>query len=197
MKTKNFFRRGLLLFLCIALFCGSRASAAIFTVTDTNDSIRISSLRGAIIAANRTGGNNTIYLGTAKSPKRNQQQQQWVFRLTISGADENAARTGDLDITRGNLTIIGVNSNVTIDAFGLGDRIFQVFPNARLTFQNVTLKNGTAPADNFQDADYYKSFGGAIFNSGMLTMQNCSVTENLSGQGGIVADFFAFSEPGG
>jgi len=187
-----------LLAVCSVLFNAAHVQGAVFFVTDTNDSVRPTSLRGAIIAANRHGGNNTIYLGSIRSPKRNQQQQQWIFRLTISGADENAARTGDLDITRGNLTIVGVSSNVTIDAAGLSDRIFQVFPNAHLTLQNVTLKNGTAPADNFQDStNYYKTFGGAIFNSGTLTMQNCSIVGNSSGNGGFHGNFYVFNNPAG
>ena len=39
------------------------ASAMVFNVTDTNDTTRIAGLRGAIIAANKLGGNNTILLG--------------------------------------------------------------------------------------------------------------------------------------
>src|SRR5882724_4772696 len=66
MKTTKVFKRGLLLLLALALFWGFRATAAIFVITDTNDSVRISNLRGAIIAANRTGGNNTIYLGSTR-----------------------------------------------------------------------------------------------------------------------------------
>jgi len=185
------------LFLSFALVSAPCIRAAIFVVTDTNDTVRITSLRGAIIAANRIGGNNAIFLGQIHDPRRDRPQQN-IFRLTISGAEEEAALTGDLDITRDNLTIIGVNPDVTIDASGLGDRVFHVFPKAHLTLQNVTLKNGTAPANNFLDpTNYYKTFGGAIFNSGTLTMQNCSVTGNSSGNGGFYGDYYLLSSPGG
>src|ERR1035438_9012404 len=81
----------LVVFVILFLF-GLQAQGRIYVVTDTSDTVKITSLRGAIIDANRHGGNNTIILG-----------QQPVYRLTLSGAEEDAATTGDLDITRGNL----------------------------------------------------------------------------------------------
>src|SRR5579871_4011672 len=98
------------LFSTILFVSGSWATAAV-SVTTTNDSIEPGSLRAAIIAANHRGGNNVIRLRSSLGN---------VYRLTIPGADEDSAQTGDLDITRGKVTIIGVGSNVTIDATGLG-----------------------------------------------------------------------------
>jgi hypothetical protein len=169
-------------FIIISIVC---ADAAVFVVTDTSDAIRVSSLRGAVIAANRNGGNNTIILGLPSKERRNQQQRPVIYRLTVAGADEDAARTGDLDITRGNLTIISINSNVTIDATGLGDRVFQVFSNAHLTLSGLTIKGGSTP-EYFYDplGGFYGEPGGAIFNSGTLTVQNCNFVGNTCGNGG-------------
>jgi len=50
--------------------------------------------------------------------------------LSINGANEDAGQTGDLDVVRGRLYIVGMTTNVTIDAAGMGDRLFQIFSNA-------------------------------------------------------------------
>jgi hypothetical protein len=174
---KNRFKNGSRLFLsafAFLLLLSLQAQGRIYEITNTNDTTKITSLRGAIMDANRHGGNNTIMLG--------QQRRQWIYRLTLSGADEDAARTGDLDITRGNLTIIGVGSNVTIDATGLGDRVFQVFPQASLTLKNLIITGGTAPGNGDSYLESGES-GGAIYNAGTLSLESCIITNNSSGSG--------------
>jgi hypothetical protein len=54
--------RSLLVAVVILFLFGLQAQARIYFVTDTNDTTRVTSLRGAIIDANRRGGNNTIIL---------------------------------------------------------------------------------------------------------------------------------------
>ncbi len=192
MKTsKNLARSLLPLLLGFVLLCGYGAAARIFVVSNPNDTLSVTSLRGAVIAANRIGGNNTIFLWQTEWGERPGYKP---YRLTIQGADEDAARTGDLDITRGNLTIIGRGSNVTIDATGLGDRVFQVITNAQLTLENLTITGGVAPGDDNWDST---SYGGAIFNSGTLMMQNCCITGNSSGSGGYTFLGGVFARPGG
>ncbi len=131
----------------MCLLAAARARARVFYVSNTIDSMHLASLRGAIICANQIGGRNTIMLGRTLNPKV-RPTPPWVYHLTLKGANEDQAQTGDLDITRGNLTIIGINPNIVIDATGLGDRVFQVFTNASLTLVNVTVSGGTAPPDN-------------------------------------------------
>lgn len=160
------------LFTTLVFMSGSRATASSFLVTSTNDSIHAGSLRAAIIAANRAGGNSLIRL--AGSPR-----VASIYQLTIPGADEDGARTGDLDITRGNITIIGIGPNVTIDATALGDRVFQVFPRAHLTLENLQIRGGSAPAGSQLTGEA----GGAIYNAGTLTLQHCIISENASGPG--------------
>jgi len=169
--------RSFLMVVVVLFLFELQAQARIYVITDTSDTTKVTSLRGAIIDANRHGGNNTIMLG--------QQRRRLTYRLTLSGADEDAARTGDLDITRGNLTITGTGLSVVIDATGLGDRVFQVSSNARLTLLNLTIKGGTAAGSEQ---------GGAIFNSGTLSIQNCSIVGNLSGNGGF--SVIGFGLPG-
>jgi hypothetical protein len=184
MRILNIFKRGIVpLSIGLVFFSASIARAAVFVVTDTNDTIKITSLRGACIAANRIGGNSTIILGMVRGPRDNQ-QRQWIYRLTISGANEEAGRTGDLNITRGRLTIISANSNVVIDATGLGDRVFQVSSNAHLTLENLAVRGGTAPGGTGIFADGEP--GGAIFNAGTLILEHCVITNNASGGGQYV-----------
>jgi hypothetical protein len=182
--------RSFLILVVVLFFFELQAQARIYVVNDTSDTTGITSLRGAIIDANRHVGNNTIVLGQSgfpgfvghRSNQERNQQQQWIFHLIISGADEDAARKGDLDITRGNLTITGASSNVTIDATGLGDRVFQVFPRASLTLENLTITGGTAPGNIYAYLGNGES-GGAIYNAGTLFLENCVITNNSSGGG--------------
>jgi hypothetical protein len=182
----------LLLLGLLPLF-GLQASGRAYIILDTNDTAKITSLRGAIIDANQRQEESVIMLGRATPHQKN---QQWIFHLTISGADEDNARTGDLDITRsgphgdirhtntarGNLTIIGAVSNVTIDATRLGDRVFQILPGAQLTLENLTIIGGTAPGngDRFLVSG---EAGGAIYNAGTLLLEDCIITNNTSGGG--------------
>ena len=183
--------RSLMVAVVILFLFGLQAQARIYFVTDTNDTTSVTSLRGAIIDANRHGGNNTIILiqsgllGLIRQQANHGGSQPKIFYLTIPGADEDAARTGDLDITRGNLTIVGVGTNVTVDATGLGDRVFQVFLRAGLTLENLTITGGTAPGNGYAYIEDGES-GGAIFNAGELTLNNCVITANSSGGGNYV-----------
>lgn len=156
----------------IGSLCDS-ALATTFVITDTLDSTNITSLRGAIIAANAAGGENMIILTGSSYP------------LTISGADEPGAYTGDLNITNGSLIIEGAAPATThLDATGLGDRVFQVSSNAQLVLINLVIQGGSAPY--FFDPAYTfdGESGGAIYNSGVLTLQDCAVVGNGCVYGG-------------
>jgi hypothetical protein len=177
--VKARFRTGLGSFptaMAVLLMFNSSALAHIFIVTDTNDTTNPTSLRGAIIAANQRGGENTILLGEPNP----HDTKQWTYQLTISGADEDAGLTGDLDITQGRLEIIG-RSRVTINATGLGDRVFQVCSNAFLKLENLNITGGSPGAGSGIFANGEP--GGAILNAGTLFMNNCVITNNSSGGG--------------
>src|SRR5512141_1158976 len=94
------------------------ARAATFVVTktaDTNDGTCNAdcSLREAIVAANANPGADVITLPAG------------TYTLTIAGANENAAASGDLDITD-SAPINGAGTATTISDGGAIDRVFDV-----------------------------------------------------------------------
>lgn len=94
------------------------------------------SLREAVLAANAEPGPDTITLAAGS------------YRLSLEGSDEDAAATGDLDVTD-ELTIQGTGSpGTTIDAgfpSTATDRILDVRDGSGLTLEGVTLTDGSAP----------------------------------------------------
>ena len=166
--------------LVMSLLLNLNAHARVFFVNNTNDSTAATSLRGAIIAANNnTEQGKHDYLFGAPPQKHH------VYRLTISGADEFVGLTGDLNVNRGNLFIEGYTTNVTIDATGLGDRVFQV-SGAHLTLENLIITGGTAPTGSTNSFD--GEFGGAIENLGTLFLDRCTITNNTSGEGQYIGE---------
>ena len=121
-------------------------------------------LRAAIQETNALAGVDTIVLPAG------------IFQLTISGPNENAAATGDLDILD-NLIIIGAGRDRTfIDGAGL-DRVFDILspasptqPNAAIDviITHVTVRNGTALG------------GGGIQYGSHLTVTNSTISDNES-----------------
>src|SRR5215510_9785065 len=141
------------------------------------------SLRGAIIASNAD---------ISGTPATFNLQPGTTYSLTLANAtQENAAGTGDLDITTTNhsVTIIGGGSsgpNATIiDAGGLTsgnmrDRVFQITAaGVTVIFQDLVIQNGKA-ADNGTSGDStnpaaqnHTRFGGGILNNGgSVTLDN-------------------------
>ena len=89
-------------------------------------------LRAAIIEANTIVGADVIALLPGTST------------LTIDGSGENAARTGDLDITS-KLTIVGAGRDRTIIDGNKGvvnDEVFHVHTGGSLTLTDTTITNG-------------------------------------------------------
>lgn len=174
--------------LAVGFIClhGMMSSAATFIINDPSDTTKLTSLRGAIIKANSSGANNTIIL------------EDDLYPLTVTGADENFAHTGDLDITKGNLFIIGASATkVTIDASALGDRVFQVSPGAHLTLSNLVITGGTAPAGIYDPSGSNGEDGGGIYNQGVLTLDHCVVSGNTSGRGGDASSMLGVGGNGG
>jgi hypothetical protein len=130
----------------------------------------VTTLRAAIQEANLvnlgivpTGGTVILKPGT--------------YNLTLGGAGEDAAATGDLDIT-GKVTIASDGTGpVTINANGI-DRVFDVLAGGNLILQGVTVTGGYAVGED----------GGGVRNNGTLTVNNSTIENNtttLNG-GGIV-----------
>lgn len=123
------------------------------------------SLRQAVIDANSSHGADTIVLRAG------------TYTLTRAGINEDAALTGDLDIT-GHLTIQGAGAGATaVDAAGL-DRVFDVLAGGTVSIQGMTIQGGIADDG-----------GGGIRNAGTLTINNSALSNNFAygyGGGGIL-----------
>ena len=148
------------------------ATISVTTAFDVISADGFCSLREAIIAANTDtavdacpagNGADTINLPPAD------------YVLVIAGRGENAAQTGDLDISEG-LTITGAGSAITtIDANGL-DRVIDIFGTTSVSISGVTITGGDTPS-----ADG----GGIRNNGGILNLTDSSVTSNhTAGLGG-------------
>ena len=141
------------------------------------------SLRGAIIAANADVSADPVIITL---------QPATTYNLTLTNAtQENAAATGDLDITTAlhTVTIVGGGSSgpdaTIIDAAGLNtgsvrDRAFQITGSGvSVTFQDLVIQNGQAADDGTSGASTNPSSqnatraGGAILNNGgSVTLTN-------------------------
>src|SRR5258708_849637 len=137
------------------------------------------SLRGAIIAANADVSANPVIINL---------QPATTYNLTLANAtQENAAATGDLDITTTlhTVTIAGGGPSTIIDASGLNtgnmrDRAFQITGSGvTVIFQDLVIQNGKAADDGTSGASTNPTaqnsnrFGGGILNNGgSVTLTN-------------------------
>jgi len=125
--------------------------AATFTVDDTSDAVDVSPGDGVCAAATGTCTlRAAIQEANALAGADEVQVPAGTFLLTLAGADEGAAATGDIDITD-SVVVSGAGSGVTIlDGGGL-DRIFEVLGGAfrpEVTIRGLTLQNGSVVPDN-------------------------------------------------
>jgi CSLREA domain-containing protein len=152
-------RTGVALAASVALAAAANAHAATFTVTRLDDPSpgvcdSDCSLREAVRAANSGSGGDTISIPAGH------------YRLTIGGPGEDAAATGDLDLTK-NVTIAGSGARATVIDAGGGDRVFDVRGGATALISDVTITGG------FVDGD-----GGGIASAGVLTLARDTVSGN-------------------
>ncbi|MFL6231190.1 MAG: choice-of-anchor Q domain-containing protein [Pyrinomonadaceae bacterium] len=144
------------------------------------------SLRGAIIKANADAGADPVIISL---------QPATTYNLTLANpTQENAAATGDLDITTTahSVTVEGGGSSgpnaTVIDAAGLTsgtshDRVFQVTgAGVNAVFQDLVIRNGKAADDgtggastnpNAQNAN--RAGGGILDNGGSVTLTDVTV----------------------
>jgi CSLREA domain-containing protein len=143
-----------------------RGAAVTFTVNSSADEVDVApgdgvcntgsacTLRAAVMEANALPGADSIVLPDG----------DYVF--SIPGNDD-AAATGDLDITS-EVAINGTAANyVTIDASAL-DRVFDVRPSGNLSLTGVSVVGGWDIAGT----------GGGIRNEGALTLVRAEVRDN-------------------
>lgn len=155
----------LVLVACVA----STATAATFSVTSTGDAVDASpgdgtcasaagvcTLRAAVQEANASPGFDDVNLPAG------------TFTLSLLGAGDDIAATGDLDVTQP-LTIAGAGQDVTIIDGAAADRVLQVAANIPLTVRALTIRNGTVGAP-----------GGGIAGETGAAITVTSVTFRLS-----------------
>lgn len=151
------------------LFTGACSTPAISVTKteDTNDGLCTEtdcSLREAVITANSCSGTQTIQIPAG------------TYSLTHTGADEEAAATGDLDLTDN--VILQGEGNSIIDG-NATDRIFDVKPGRTVSISGLVLQNGQTPL-----------FGSAIANQGNLTLDHVVIQNNhqtdKTGNGGAI-----------
>src|SRR5213594_2586334 len=178
-------RRSRFLFtLASLLLAVAPAAAAMFTVNDTADAVDAApgdgtcatagarcTLRAAIQEANAHTGADTIMVPAG------------TYLLTIPGRGEDAAATGDLDITD-DVTITGAGAGTTILDGNRIDRIFEIVnPASVVAISSLTIRNGD-PGPVTGDTD-----GGGLYNSGTLTLSAVVVASNTAsvGSGGGIS----------
>ena len=191
MKIDSFFKRinrtsDMYLFLWVSIFLAviwpHQAMALIFTVTSTADTVDIfpgdgfcttgagvdCTLRAALQEANALGGAHTINV-----PAGN-------YALTRVGTNEDAASTGDLDVTTDVIIAGAGNGNTIIDGNGI-DRVFDIIgAGTAVTITDVMIQNGnlTMAAGNQNGGGIFVTIGAT------LTMSDVTLTGNTAVDGG-------------
>ncbi|HKO44879.1 MAG TPA: choice-of-anchor Q domain-containing protein [Pyrinomonadaceae bacterium] len=140
------------------------------------------SLRGAIIAANTNVSADPVVINL---------QPGTTYNLTLANAtQENAAATGDLDITTviHTVTIAGGGPSTIIDAAGLTsgnmrDRAFQITGSGvTAIFENLTIQNGRAADDGASGASTNPTAqnstraGGCILNGAGIDVNQVAIS---------------------
>jgi CSLREA domain-containing protein len=157
------------------------ASAGAATITpntfdDDNTSNGNCTLREAVISANTDAAIDACAAGTGADEIP---LQSGTYELSVPVAGEDAAATGDLDITDPDgLTITGGAAGSIVDANGI-DRIFNTLAAATATFDRLTITGGSVSGD----------MGGAIDVAGGSTASiiDSTLTGNTAtGEGGAI-----------
>lgn len=170
----------LLIGLTLTMTPAAQASS-VFTISSTVDGVDASpgdgvcaisagecTLRAAVQEANALVGVDRLRLPAGD------------YRLTISGAAEDAAATGDLDVTD-SLILQGAGADRTIvDAADLGDRVLHILSGVTATIGGVAIRNGRDVED-----------GAGVYNEGVLQLNQSRLAGNttaFNGNGGGLAN---------
>ena len=150
--------------------------AATFTVDTTADvvdalpgdgacatSTGACSLRAAVQESRALAGGDTIILPSG------------LYVLTIAGAGNNSATSGDLDISE-ELTILGAGARTTIIDGNRLDRVFDVRNPVPVIISGVTIRNGAVPG--------LGDGGGIATVNGPLTLTDVALVGNSAGRNG-------------
>lgn len=167
----------------IALLCARPAAAVTYVVTNTTDINNFAcdadcSLREAIYAADATPDDDTIVFDPALFPNL-----LGTRTIALSGVNITIAGNGALEIvgpvgTRG----LGGTADNRVTVSGLNaTRLLTVAANAVVTIRRINFVDG----NGIGSVVLYQ--GGAIFNTGTLTLDTVLITESTADNGGGVA----------
>jgi CSLREA domain-containing protein len=176
----------LVVLLTSAIFATARpVSAAAITVTTTADELNTDgdcSLREAIRAANLDRAVDACPAGSGADTIT---LPAGTYTLRLLGGSENAARSGDLDLTS-DLTLTGAGVTTTIIDGNAIDRVFDIAGTARVTITQLTIRNGTTAGGTSacSGGDFEEDSGGGILNCGALTLIETAVRGNVAGING-------------
>lgn len=127
------------------------------------------------------------------------------YGLTIVGSNEDAAFTGDLDITS-EMGLLGSDAKKTvINAVGLDgtDRVFQIVNQVAVSISGVTIRGGDTNnngggllntngeltiSDSIISNNLARGLGGGIANSGDLTVIRSTLTDNAAIGGEVIGN---------
>ncbi len=121
-------------------------------------------LRAAIQEANALAGADTIIV------------PQGTYTLTIGGAGEDQAATGDLDI-RDSVKLLGAGPELTIINGNQLDRVFEIGFNVIASICDVTIQNGAA-------VETENGGGINVLSGARLHVSNATVKSNSANEGG-------------
>jgi predicted outer membrane repeat protein len=126
---------------------------------DPETTEEICTLRAAVQNANKTPGEDQINL------------ESITYQLSIAGAGEDAAATGDLDVTTPIVITSGDGSFATtvIDGKKSKDRVFDVKPTGALTLIRLSVMNGRTAKEDFDPGAPGEVSGGCVRSEGELT----------------------------
>ncbi|MFC1596391.1 choice-of-anchor Q domain-containing protein [Planctomycetota bacterium] len=144
----------------------------------------VTTLRAAIMEANALEGDQVVMVPAG------------TYRLSRAGENEDAALTGDLDVTdtTGSLTILGAGLEFTVIDADRIDRVFHVQSAARASFSWVTVTGGGRPSGGGDEG--IRNTGGTVdlnavkvcdntypgvANSGTLTVSQSILSSNTVG----------------
>lgn len=145
--------------------------ATTLTVNTTDDELNSDgdcSLREAVRAANLDSAMDACGTGSGQDTII---IPEGTYTLSLAGTGEDAAATGDLDITKA-VSIFGAGADATLLSAGELDRIFHIDAEITVGISGLTLQGGLADT------------GGAIWNRGNLTLAAVILRNNEATEDG-------------
>lgn len=138
---------------------------------DQNVACSASALVSALETAIAAGGEQTVNLAAG-----------CTYTLTVDKSGDSNGPNGLPMFTAGNITINGNGATIERSSSAIAFRFFEVRSAATLNLNNLTLRGGlTRTSTDFSQGDAEN--GGAILNSGTMTITDCTVIENQCGVG--------------